>query len=142
MKRSILIFDDEVNIAYSVKSNLELYDFDVTLVSTITQFYDKIEDLNTDFSILIIDIMSPIPTEHSERSRFTSAELNSMYHGIRVGETLVSKLRNSLDCKYHNIPVLFYSIRENVSGFSNSKLVKKPALVNDLITEINSLLIK
>lgn len=140
MKRKILFFDDEKDIAEPMQKNLEVFDYDVTLVCTINEFYECIDDISVSYDLLLMDVMSPLPTEEIEISKFTQRELANMNNGLHVGEIIVEKLRSNTKSKYVDVPILFYSIRENVRVFEKSKHIRKPVLVKDLIEEIDNLL--
>jgi len=162
MATKILFFDDEKTIAETLKKNLELFDFDVTLVSTISEFFAEINKTNVTYDLLLMDIMAPLPSKE-EIKWFTEEEINhmsqgsntgvvlidiirgfsneeivSMNLGYNVGEVLTNKVRGTN--KYSNIPVLFYTAKNSVKQFANAKLITKPALAKDIVEEIKALL--
>lgn len=138
MAKKILFFDDEKNIAETLQKNLELFNYDVVLVSSISELFAQIENAATNYDLVLMDIMAPVPSENEEKCRFSPLELSNMSNGIRVGEILVDKIRSNQ--KYTNLPVLFYSARDNVKEYTNAKFIKKPALAKNIVEEIEKLL--
>jgi CheY-like chemotaxis protein len=138
MATKILFFDDEKNIAEIVQKNLALFGFDVILVSTITELFAEIENESITYNLVLMDIMAPKPSKDEEKNKFTPLELSNMSNGIRIGEILVNKIRNI--SRYADIPILFYSARDNVKTPYNTKHIRKPALAKEIIEGINSLL--
>ena len=136
MDKKILFFDDEKNIAETMQKNLELFGYNVTLVSSIADLLEEIAR-DIDYDLIIMDIMAPIPY-NDDRNRFSMSEISNMCNGIKVGEVLVDKIRQ-ID-KYINIPILIYSARSDVKTFTKSKHLRKPALVKTVIEEIEKLL--
>jgi len=137
MNKKILFFDDEKEIAETLQKNLELFDFDVTLVSNVSALFDKINSEDV-YNLIIMDCMAPEPSSDEEKKLFSSKELSNMENGIRVGEILVEKIR----CyeNYSNVPVLFYSARADVKLYEKTKHLRKPELAKTIVQEINSLL--
>ena len=137
-KKKILFFDDE-DIAETLQKNLELFDYDVTLASNITAFFDKVDSSKV-YDLVIMDIMAPMPSSDEERNKFTKDELLNMAGGHRIGEILADKITNM--SKYSNIPVLFYSARANVNTerYKKAKHIRKPELAKTIVDEINNLL--
>jgi CheY-like chemotaxis protein len=161
MATKILFFDDEKRIAEILQKNLELFGYDVKLVSTISEFVAEINETTETYDLLLMDIMAPMPSEE-ERNLFTDDELDHMERGLNTGVVLIDKIRVNADTlasmnfglnvgevlterargitRYTNIPVLFYSAKSRVKQFPNSKLITKPALAKDIINEIKQLL--
>lgn len=136
LKAKILFFDDEKAIAETLQKNVELFNFDVTLVSTISELFEKINKDDV-YDLIIMDCMSPMPSS-DEVKQFSSKELSNMDNGRRVGEILVEKIRS--ETKYANVPVLFYSAREYVKSYTKAKHIRKPELAKTIVGEINNLL--
>ncbi|MCL2682224.1 MAG: hypothetical protein FWE63_01905 [Bacteroidales bacterium] len=140
MKKRILYFDDE-DIAETMQKNLELFDFDVILVSTITDFFEKI-DSNNVYDLLLMDIMAPVPSSDDEKNKFSRNELSNMEEaeGRNVGEVLAYKITNMP--KYSNTPVLFYSARAyvNTERYKKARHIRKPELAETIVEEIKNLL--
>ncbi|MDR2815528.1 MAG: hypothetical protein LBB62_02335 [Proteiniphilum sp.] len=162
MTVKILFFDDEKRIAETLQKNLELFNYEVKLVSTITDFVAEINNATVTYDLLLMDIMAPMPSE-MEKNWFNPEELNHMEKGLKTGQVLVDKIRyfNAHDlksmnrgsnvgevltekvrgiAKYVNVPVLFYSAKSSVKEFPNAKLITKPALARDIVDAIESLL--
>ncbi len=140
MAKKILFFDDEREIAMSMQKNLEINDYDVDLVCTINEFIESIENNSITYDLILMDVMSPLPNG-DEKSKFSKTELDNMNYGLHVGEVLADKIRNNHYSKYAKVPIIFYTIRNNVRAFDNSKHVRKPVLVKELIEEIDKLII-
>ncbi|MDR1342587.1 MAG: hypothetical protein LBK18_04930 [Prevotellaceae bacterium] len=162
MAKKILFFDDERRIAEILQKNLELFGYDVKLVSTISDFVAEINRTTITYDLLLMDIMAPMPSEeemkwftieekgHMEEGRNTGVvlvdkirdlnlgDINSMALGLNVGVVLTDKVRGI--ARYANIPVLFYSAKSYVKSFPKSKLITKPALTKDIVKEIETLL--
>jgi CheY-like chemotaxis protein len=161
MDKKILFFDDEQGIAV-VQKNLELFGYDVKLVSTISEFFAEINKTTVTYDLLLMDIMAPMPSEE-EKKRFTDDEIAHMDAGLSTGVVLIDKIRNFSQsdnvsmcsganvgevlankvggiARYVNIPVLFYSAKSSVKQFPNMKLITKPALAKNIVEEIEALL--
>jgi DNA-binding response OmpR family regulator len=162
MKTKILFFDDERRIAEVLQKNLELYDYEVTLVSTIGDFFVEINNLAITYDLIIMDIMAPLP-DGNDVKWFSESEINNMDGGIRSGEVIADKIRNSNEpeyvamnlsssigevladkirgiVRYANVPILFYSAKGSVKSFSNAIYLSKPTLARDIVKEISVLL--
>lgn len=137
MATKILFFDDEKGIAEILQKNLELFNYDVKLVSTISELFAEINNTNITYNLMLMDIMAPMPNSN-EKNMFSSLELSNMDNGIRIGEIFVDKIR----CigKYSNVPILFYSAKGSVKSYPNTKFLPKPALAKDIVEEIKTLL--
>ncbi len=162
MATKILFFDDEKRIAEVLQKNLELFDFEVTLVSTIREFVAEINKTNITYNLLLMDVMAPLPSEEESKwfteeeiehmggglntgvvlidkiRSFSQEYLDSMSFGLNVGEVLSDKVRNI--ARYADIPILFYSAKSSIKQFSNASIIIKPALAKDIVEEIKALL--
>lgn len=164
MAIKILFFDDEKRIAEVLQKNLELFDLDIKLVSTISEFLAEINKATVTYDLLLMDIMAPMPSEE-EKKWFTNEEIGHMGKGLNTGVVLIDKIRNFSQedfasmsfgtnlgeiladkvrgtAQYADIPVLFYTAKSSVKQFPNAKLLTKPALAKDILNEINELLKK
>lgn len=107
MKYRVLHFDDEPFISMALVRGLELYGWDVTLVSEIDELF---KELNNDhYDVLIMDIMAPIPQFENEHVTFSQEEIQRMDDGLNTGVILTEKIWQLEE--YRDIPVLFLSAR-------------------------------
>jgi DNA-binding NtrC family response regulator len=136
MAAKILYFDDKKQTGEILQKNLELFDYDVNLVSTFRDFIGEIHNETVTYDLLLMDIMAVMPSEE-EREWFTTAEIEYMDKGRNIGVVLVEKVRDVT--KYINIPILFYSVKSYVKQFPYSKLTE-PALTKDIVEKIKQLL--
>jgi len=153
MATKILFFDDEKRIAEILQKNLELYGYEVTLVSTISEFFAEINNIAVKYNLVLMDIMAPMPNA-DEMQWFSKSEIENMNEGISIGEILADKIRTGNEtnvgevlaekirgiAKYANVPILFYSAKGRVKEYSNAKFLPKPALAKDIVEEIKKLL--
>ncbi len=163
MATKILFFDEEKKIAEVLRDNLKLFDYDVKLVSTITDFMTEIYKTTVTYNLLLMDIMAPLPSEEEKEQWFTKEEIDHMANGLNTGVVLIDKIRSLSQeayinfgknvgeelplkdrgiAKYANIPVLFYSAKRSAKDFPHAKLITKPALAKDILCEIETLLEK
>lgn len=139
--KKILFFDDEPSISKSLVSLLELYDWDVTYVSNAEDFFKEL--YHEDFSILIIDVMAPVP---SDTTLFTPNEIDRMENGMSTGIILAEKTWSVYNGKYKDIPVVFLSVRssdftEKDNNFQGKcTFLDKPAIISNLTDELTALL--
>lgn len=104
-RNKVLYFDNERFIPYSLAENLELFGWNVTLVSESDELFEQLR--NHLFDILILDIMAPIPELKNEYVIFSKSDLEEMDGGIHTGIVLAKKIWE-MD-SYKNTPILFFS---------------------------------
>ena len=142
-KKKVLYFDDEPFITRALARSLELFGWDVTLVSEID---DLIKELKTwQFDILILDLMAPIPNQKNKYINFTPNEIDEMKQaqGTNVGVIVAKKIWNELEKR---IPILFLSARRNPIPEDpelnelKCDYLRKPQLAKEVHDKLNSLL--
>lgn len=108
LKSNVLYFDDESSISSALAQNLELFNWNVTLVSKTDFLFEK---LNNDFyDILILDIMAPVPKQKNKYVVFEKKEMVEMEDGMNTGIVIAKKIWEME--KYKDIPILFLSARQ------------------------------
>ena len=117
-KKKILYFDDEPFISVALVDSLNLYEWDVTFVSSIN---DLFLELNQSlYNIIILDVMSPIPSSECKHV-FSESDLDDMSNGLTTGVVLAKEIWKME--QYKDTPILFLSGREFPR--SSSKLLEK-----------------
>lgn len=104
-KKKVLFFDDELFISRVLAESLQLFGWDVTLVSEINELFKIIK--SECYDIIILDIMAPIPEIENESIRFTKKEIDEMDNGINTGVVIAKKIWELKQ----EIPILFLSAR-------------------------------
>lgn len=141
-KKKVLFFDDEPFISKYLVDTLELFDWDVTLVTEIDELF---KELNiSKFDIIILDIMAPIPESASEFVQFTKKEINEMDDGINTGVVAAKKVWEIPT--YKDTPILFLSARRD-PRHGDQKLqtdkcdyLRKPELVRTIDEKLRTML--
>lgn len=141
-EEKILFFDDEELTSASLVKNLVInYSHDITSVSTISEF---IKELKTQaYSLLIIDVMAPIPPD-LESFGFEKDEIEEMKdaEGMNTGVMLAARAWKMET--YRDVPVIFLTARANLQLPRKDKcrIIQKPQLAKNISSEIESLLKK
>lgn len=109
-KEKLLFFDDELFITKALAKSLELFDWEVKLVSEIDDLFRELR--TRQFDILILDQMAPIPNQENRYINFTLKEIDEMKQaqGTNVGVIIAKKIWNELKM---NIPILFLSAKKS-----------------------------
>lgn len=140
--KKVLHFDDEPFITMALDQNLELYGWDVILVSGVDDFFRELK--NNQYDAIIMDIMAPIPPLENEHVKFTQKEIDEMNGGMNTGVVLAKKVLSKAE--YANTPILFLSARRNPllenHELNNYKChyIRKPALALDVSNALQDLL--
>lgn len=138
--RKILYFDDEPFISKALANHLELFDWDVTLVSEIDELFEKLS--NNDYSLLILDVMAPIPDMKNTHVSFSADEIKEMDGGLNTCVVLAKKIWAT----YKDLPILFLSARRistisQLSPLYKYEYIRKPELaktINDKLLQLLS----
>lgn len=143
MKKKVLHFDDEVFIIGVLAKNLELFGWDVTLVSDVDELFYELN--NQSYDIIIMDIMVPLPKLNYEHITFTPKEIDEMKDGINTGLVVTKKIWQ-MD-NYQSIPVLFLSARREPDAIiqfmqegHKCSFLRKPVLTKDITNSLEKLL--
>lgn len=109
-KKKVLFFDDELFITKALAKSLELFGWEVKLVSEIDDLFRELR--TRQFDILILDQMAPIPNQENRYINFTLKEIDEMKQaqGTNVGVIIAKKIWNELKM---NIPILFLSAKKS-----------------------------
>lgn len=142
--KKVLHFDDEPFITTAIDSNLQLFGWDVTLVSKVEDLFRELR--NNQYDVIIMDIMAPIPKPNNEQVEFTPEEIDEMADGMNTGVVLAKKILSKVE--YTNTPILFLTaksrnpILENPDFANNGKCryIRKPALALDVSNALQDLL--
>lgn len=143
-KSRVLHFDDELFITSALAQSLELFGWEVTLVSEVDDLFHKLK--NKQYDVIIMDIMVPLPSKNNPNINFTKQELEEMDNGLNTGVVLVKKIIKLPN--YENIPILFLSARQDPIP-DNPELnlircdyLRKPELVMEVDKKLKQLLNK
>lgn len=138
-QKRVLYLEDEPFIAKSLAVNLELFGWDVKLVSDIDAFFNELE--SSHFDNLILDIMIPVPNSNG---CFTEREISQMDDGMNTGVVLAKKVWSKDE--YRDLPILFLSAKKDPRGedptLSSPKCgyLRKPELAKTVNDKLNELL--
>lgn len=105
-KKKVLFFDDELFISRVLAESLQLFGWDVTLVSEINELFKIIK--SECYDIIILDIMAPVPEIENESIIFTKNEIDEMDKGINTGVVVAKKIWELKQ----EIPILFLSAKQ------------------------------
>ena len=137
--KRVLYFDDEPFVAKSLTVNLELFGWDVKLVSEIEDLFKELE--TNKYDILMLDIMLPVP-EATER--FTEKEISQMEDGVNTGVVIVKKIWGFDE--YKQLPIMFLSAKKDPRS-DDSKLLnnrcdylRKPELAKTVNAKLEELI--
>lgn len=117
--KKVLYFDDERFISNALAENLELFGWNVTLVSTAEELFGELSD---QYDILIIDIMAPVPDQKNESIEFTKGDIQQMDQGCNTGIVFATKIWEINNQEFADLPILFLSARkppESIITFMN-----------------------
>ena len=140
-KKRVLYFDDEPFISSALVQNLNLFKWNVVLVSTIDDLFKELK--THQYGILMLDLMVPIPNKENKYVSFSAKEIDGMNMGINVGVVIAKKVWKELN---KNIPILFLSARRNPipedPELNNYKCdyLRKPQLVRVVDEKLTELL--
>lgn len=115
-KNKVLFFDDEPFISNSLANSLELFGWNVSLVSSAEELFEELSDL---YNILILDIMAPVPKSDFSSMSFSKTEIKDMENGMSTGIVLAKKIWE----QNKKIPILFLSAR------------RRPEVINTFMME-------
>ncbi len=141
-KYRVLHFDDDPFQASALRNSLELFGWDVTLVSEIDELFKELN--NNHYDALIMDIMAPTPSANNRYVTFTRKEIENMNNGMNTGVVLTKKILTMP--KYKGIPILFLSARkapflENPElNNCNCDYLRKPQLARSVDIKLKELL--
>lgn len=143
-KKRILYFDDEPFISTALAQNLELFGWNVTLVSKAEDLFGK---LSEPFDVIILDIMAPIPDKRIESIEFNKKEIQQMDKGRNTGIVFATKIWDINNQELVNMPILFLSARkqpESINTFQKEgrkcACLRKPELVKTIHKKLEELL--
>lgn len=139
-KQKILFFDDEALTSASLVKNLVYnYGHDITSVSSIPEFIEHLK--NEKYSLLIIDVMAPIPAD-LEKLGFEKSEIEDMksMEGMKTGIVLAKRVRR--EDGYNDIPMIFLTARAAfpLPWKDGCIIIRKPELAKNISKEIENLL--
>lgn len=109
-ENKLLYFDDEPFMNSALADSLRLFGWDVTMVSEIDDFFKELR--TSQFNILILDLMAPVPKKDNKYINFTAKEIDEMKnaHGTNVGVILAKKIWYELGIRK---PLIFLSAKRN-----------------------------
>jgi DNA-binding response OmpR family regulator len=140
-KKKVLYFDDEPFITQALAQSLELFGWDVILVSEIDVLFRELK--THQFNVLILDIMAAVPNSENRYVSFTPEEIDKMDNGLNVGIVLAKKIWYELKM---NIPILFLSAKRNPIPEEpeldeiKCAYLRKPQLAKEVEKRLNELL--
>ena len=130
--------DDEKYMGDVIINNLAIYHYDITFVTTIPDFIEKINN-GIQYDLFILDIMIPIKNEEI-KNLFSLGEISEMGKGLTAGEVLYKRIRNQQ--KFSKTPILFYSgIKPTIETDNFTNAIIKPQLATDLHKEIQKMIV-
>lgn len=141
--KRILHFDDDPFISRALDQSLELFGWEVTLVSEIDELFLNLQ--NNRYDVIIMDILAPVPSLNNKYVNFTQKEIEQMEGGMNTGVVLAKKIWQSES--HNNIPILFLSARYNsifyhqLANKYNCRYLRKPILastVNAVLKELSN----
>lgn len=141
-ENKLLYFDDEPYLNIALARSLQLFNWDVTMVSEVDELFKELK--TRQFNILILDLMAPVPNKENKYVNFTHEEIYEMkkLKGTNVGVIITKKIRNELKI---STPILFLSAKKNPipEDFElkdiNCDYLRKPQLakaVNEKLIEL------
>lgn len=140
IKNRVLFFDDEEMTSNITAKALKAYHWDITVVSTIEDFFHELKF--NDYDILIMDIMAPLTFLETDFVTLSKKDLKRMNNGMCTGIILTEKIWETED--YADIPVLFYSAKdkESFEPIDGKKwyYLEKPEFVKNIHKELCRLL--
>lgn len=139
-KNRVLYFDDDAFAADILARTLELYCWEITVVSKIDDLFQELRDENNTYNVLIMEIMAP--TACSEEKLFTKNDIRNMEKGMSTGIVLARKIWET-EKNYKQVPILFYSSKI-VDPLPNNGLncyyLPKPTLAIVISDQLHQLL--
>lgn len=137
----VLYFDDEPFISGSLAETLKVLGWSVTLVSEVDELFKCLN--NDHYSILILDIMAPIPQKNNKYVIFSKNEIDEMNGGMNTGIVFSKKIWNLPN--YQNLPILFMTARNAITITDLPKdkkysFIRKPELALVVSEQLQSLL--
>ena len=127
MKR-VLFLDDDLNIANSIKEDLQEYGYEIDLINHPEKalvFFEKKE-----YDAILLDLMMPIP------ELFTLEEKEESNMGMNTGQVIMNRIRR-INPK---IPILIYSARSKIKTDDYSVFIRKPVFTKELAEILKDLI--